>query len=76
MKILFFLFIFLIITSCKTNNGVYWCGDHPCINKKEREAYFKKTMTVEMKNIKDKNYKNNSGLEKIIEETKSKKKEL
>ena len=46
--------------SCTNNKGVYWCGDHPCINKEEKEAYFKKTMIVEVKNYnKDKN-KNDS----------------
>ena len=49
MKNLFFLFILFIIISCSPNRGVYWCGDHPCINKKEKEAYFKKTMIVEKK---------------------------
>ena len=30
-----------MIISCSANKGVYWCGDHSCINKKEKEAYFK-----------------------------------
>jgi len=28
---------------------VYWCGDHVCLNNKERTLYFQKTMTVELK---------------------------
>tara|TARA_Y100000310_G_C20699247_1_gene828164 strand:+ start:4997 stop:5578 length:582 start_codon:yes stop_codon:yes gene_type:complete len=76
MKILFFIFIFFIIISCSTNKKVYWCGDHPCINKKEREAYFKKTMIVEIKNLKDRDYKDDSKLEKIIKESKSKKQNI
>ena len=42
MKNLFFLFILFMIISCSSNKVVYWCGDHPCINKKEKKAYFKK----------------------------------
>ena len=64
---LFILFILFIIISCSPNRGVYWCGDHPCINKKEKEAYFKKTMIVEVKSSKNKNYKNISEIEKIID---------
>ena len=71
IKILFILFI---IISCSPNRGVYWCGDHPCINKKEKEAYFKKTMIVEVKSSKNKNYKNISEIEKIMQEAQSKEK--
>ena len=74
MKNLFFLFILFIIISCSPNRGVYWCGDHPCINKKEKEAYFKKTMIVEIKGSKNKNYKNISEIEKIMQEAQSKEK--
>ena len=55
MKNLFFIFILFMVVACNNNKSVYWCGDHPCINKKEKEAYFKKTMIVEIKNLKDKN---------------------
>ena len=54
MKLFFFLIIIFLLTGCVTDKGVYWCGDHPCINKKEREAYFKKTMIVEIKKIEGK----------------------
>ena len=68
-KILILLTI-LLITACSTNKGVYWCGDHPCINKKEKEAYFKKTMIVEVRDIKKKSYKNNSEIEKLLKQAK------
>ena len=74
MKNLFLLFILFMIISCSSNKSVYWCGDHPCINKKEKEAYFKKTMIVEVKSLKNKNYKNNSEIEKIMENAQSKEK--
>ena len=66
MKILFYFFIILLITGC-ANNKVYWCGDHPCINKKEKEAYFKKNMIIEVRKInkKDKNY---GEIEKITQQ--------
>ena len=67
-----------MIISCNSNKNVYWCGDHPCINKKEKEAYFKKTMIIEIKDLKNKNYKNDSEINKIMQQTKvsEKKKEL
>jgi len=68
MKSLFYLIIFLIIINCSTNKGVYWCGDHPCINKKERETYFKKTMIVEIKVLSERTSKNDSEIEKIIKQ--------
>ena len=71
MKNLFFLSTFLIIVSCSSNKVTYWCGDHPCINKKEREAYFKKTMVVETKNINKKELTNNSDIERIILQTRT-----
>ena len=59
-----------MIFSCSTNKNVYWCGDHPCINKKEKEAYFKKTMIIEIKDLKNKNYKNDSEIYKIMQQAK------
>ena len=67
MKSLFFLLILFIITGCSTDNAVYWCGDHPCINKKEKKAYFKKTMIVEKRNLEKNVYKNDSAIKKITE---------
>ena len=66
MKILLFLFFLFSVTACTSNEAVYWCGDHACINNKEKEDYFKKTMIVEMRGINKKESKKNSELEKII----------
>ncbi len=68
MKKIIFLFLFFFITNCSDGKKVYWCGDHPCINKKEKEAYFKKTMIVEVKSIDKNKIKKNSQMEKILEQ--------
>ena len=65
MKNYLFLCIFFLIISCTNNKSVYWCGDHPCINKKEKEAYFKKTMIVEVRELKKDNSKDISEYEKL-----------
>jgi hypothetical protein len=57
MKNLFLLFLFIIIVNCSNTKKVYWCGDHRCISKKEKEAYFKKNMTVEVRVINKKEEK-------------------
>ena len=49
-----FQFLFCLLVGCSSGKTVYWCGDHACKNKKEKEAYFKEHMTVEIRNI---NYK-------------------
>ena len=51
MKTCLFLSIFFLIINCTNTKSIYWCGDHPCINKKEKEAYFKKTMIVEIRDL-------------------------
>jgi len=53
MKYIFLILVLFTLTSCSSTKGVYWCGDHACINKKERNAYFKKTMIVEKRDIKN-----------------------
>ena len=68
MKKIFFIIFFIAISSCTSHNKVYWCGDHACINKKEREAYFKKTMIVEVRNLKAKDVKKDPKLEKIVKQ--------
>ena len=73
MKYLFFLLLFSII-GCTGSKKVYWCGDHACINKKEKEAYFKKTMTVEIREIGNKKYKTYSEIEKITQQALNKEK--
>ena len=70
MKKYIFLFIFILLISCSTNKGVYWCGDHPCINKAEKEDYFKKTMIVEVRNYDKKNIKKDSEIEKLLKQAK------
>jgi len=57
MKNFLFILIFFIITSCGTSKKVFWCGDHACINKKEKEEYFKKTMIVEVREFNKKKEK-------------------
>ena len=74
MKILFILLVSFIIVNCSYNKGVYWCGDHPCINKKEKEAYFKKNMVVEIRNAKTSDYKDNSEIEKLMQDAQKKEK--
>ena len=65
MKFLILLFFSLLLYECANTKKVYWCGDHACINKKEKEAYFKKTMIIEIKELNKKDKKNESELEKI-----------
>ena len=65
MKNIIFLCFLLTIINCAKSNVVYWCGDHPCINNKEKEAYFKKTMIVEIRDLKKNSIKDNSEIEKI-----------
>jgi len=71
MKKLLLLVFFFFIFSCTSSRTVFWCGDHACINKKEKKAYFKKTMTVEIKNMDNKNKKNYSSHEKILQQVKT-----
>tara|TARA_Y100000590_G_scaffold126875_1_gene145069 strand:- start:15083 stop:15628 length:546 start_codon:yes stop_codon:yes gene_type:complete len=49
MKYLLIFITFFLLYSCSNNKGVYWCGDHACVDNKERKEYFKKNMTVEIK---------------------------
>jgi len=74
MRLLYIFGLFLILSSCTKNKITYWCGDHPCVNKSEKETYFKETMIVEVKdldNIKNEKY---SEVEKIILQAQDKKK--
>ena len=68
MNKLLFLLIFIIFVACSSSERVYWCGDHACINKKEKEAYFKKTMIVEVRDIKNKKFKGDTEYEKILKQ--------
>lgn len=57
MKFLLLLLFFFILSHCTKNNFVYMCGDHVCLNDKERIAYFKKTMIVEIRDANEKGIK-------------------
>ena len=67
MKNIFGFLIFFLLVACSSNDMVYWCGDHPCTSDKERKAYFKKNMIVEVKNISVLE-KNKSEIEKITQQ--------
>jgi len=49
MKFLILLFFIFALTNCSSNDFVYMCGDRVCLNDKERLAYFKKNMIVEIR---------------------------
>ena len=42
MKYITFLLLPLLLLNCSNNKTVYWCGDHACVNNKEKKIYFKK----------------------------------
>ena len=65
MKYLILLIFSLLVFACSNGKRVYWCGDHACINNKEKEAYFKKTMIVEIRDLSKQNKKSKSELEII-----------
>jgi len=68
MKFFLLIIILLFIFGCSNQKKVYWCGDHACINKKERKLYFEKTMTVEIVKSSDKQKKSKSEISEIIKE--------
>ena len=47
----FIILLFIILLSCTNKKEVYWCGDHACINNKEKKAYFEKTLITEIKDL-------------------------
>ena len=65
MKYLILLIFSLLVFACSNGKRVYWCGDHACINNKEKESYFKKTMIVEVRELSKQNKKSKSELEII-----------
>ena len=65
MKYLILLIFSLLLFACSNVKRVYWCGDHACINNKEKESYFKKTMIVEVRELSKQNKKSKSELEII-----------
>ena len=70
MKVVLSFALIILLSTCSSNKSVYWCGDHACINKKERKAYFKKTMIVEKKIISKKNKKDLTKSQEIIKKAK------
>jgi len=67
------LFIFLL-SHCGKNDYVYWCGDHACVNDKERIEYFKKTMIVEIKDSNKVGKEDSSKIKAIKQKLRSEKK--
>ena len=65
MKYLILLICSLLLFACSNSKRVYWCGDHACINNKERESYFKKTMIVETRELSKQSKKTKSEIETI-----------
>ena len=47
----FIILLFIILLSCTNKKEVNWCGDHACINNKEKKAYFEKTLITEIKDL-------------------------
>ena len=72
-NLVYLLCLFTIIGCGNSGKMVYWCGDHPCVNKKERKAYFEKNMTVEVKNL-NKSKISSSEIARITKEAKLKEK--
>ena len=71
MKKSLILIIFFFLLNCSNSKVVYWCGDHACVNKKEKEKYFSETMTVEVKEIKNNRPRKKTGTEKIMQQLKT-----
>jgi len=76
MKIFYIILTLFVLSNCSNQKKVFWCGDHACSNKKEKEAYFKKTMIVELKvlNKSEKKKDNNLTDEILLRDKKYKKK--
>ena len=51
---LYFIILFLIISSCSKPKTVLICGDHVCINNKEANLYFEENLSLEVKIIDNK----------------------
>ena len=72
MRITLYILALFFLTSWTNNpsKSVFWCGDHECVNKKEKDAYFEKTLTVEKRLINKKTKKNFTEIEKIKKQIK------
>ena len=64
LKVFFLFFLF----GCASDNEVFWCGNHACVDKKEKLEYFKKNMIVEIKEIGKSEKKENSKFNDIIQQ--------
>ena len=67
------IFIFLLF-GCSNTKEVYWCGDHACINKKEKETFFKESMIVEKKMLTDDNKSTKDEKDQILKQIRLKEK--
>lgn len=75
MKLSYIILIFILLSSCSNQKKVFWCGDHACKNNKEKEVFFKKNMTVEIKIInKSENKKESNLIDQILAKDKKYKK--
>ena len=73
MKKFIILIVFFFIINCTQKNTVYWCGDHQCLTKKEKEDYFKKTMIVEVRSDQLQSKEKLSKVEIIVDQANIKK---
>ena len=64
------LFFLLVLLSCSSNKEVFWCGDHACINKAEKEEFFQNNMIVEVRKIGKKENKEYSKVNEVINQGK------
>ncbi len=49
MKYIYLLVFCFLFIGCSKTDTLYWCGDHACRSVAEKNAYFEKTMTIEIK---------------------------
>ena len=76
MRFITFLLLPLLLLNCTNNRTVYWCGDHACVNNKEKKLYFKNNMTIEIREIYKKKNKYKSELEIIKKQAGMKEKNI
>ena len=58
MKIILFISMIIFLQNCSKPETVLICGDHVCVNKAEAKQYFEENLTLEVKIIDKKDYKN------------------
>ena len=74
MKYIKLVFFCLLLFNCTSNKTVYWCGDHPCINNKEKKAFFEKNMIVEKRELNKEDKLSKSEKDIIVKKLAKKKK--